>query len=190
MSERPIGQRTCLYQSAELQSVLDNMADQAAHYVKDRSRVVVVGILRRGVPLSEMLQSRLLEAYPALPLEMMQLKIKRYADDLTLLHPNTQLTEKPEQAALNLAGATVLVVDDVIYQGYSMLRAVEYLAQKQAAEIRTAILVDRGVKKIPITTDIVGVRLDVAPTNIIECNVPPFEPDFRIEVVQPIQGQR
>ena len=67
-------------------------------------------------------------------------------------------------------GRTVLVVDDVMYRGHSMLRAVEYLACKQPAEIRTVVLVDRGAAKLPVRTDIVGMRLDVAPSDIIECN--------------------
>jgi pyrimidine operon attenuation protein/uracil phosphoribosyltransferase len=66
-----------------------------------------------------------------------------------------------------------------------MLRAIEYLATKQAAEIRTIVLVDRGANKLPVRTDIAGVRLDVAPGNIIECNVPPYEADFKIDLLQP-----
>jgi pyrimidine operon attenuation protein/uracil phosphoribosyltransferase len=95
------------------------------------------------------------------------------------------LTEDPTHAALSLEGCTVLVVDDVMYRGHSMLRAVEYLACKQPAEIRTVVLVDRGAAKLPIRTDIVGVRLDVAPSDVIECNVPPYEAAFRIDLLQP-----
>ena len=77
------------------------------------------------------------------------------------------------------------MVDDVMYQGYSMLRAVEYLARKQPAEIRTVVLADRGAAKLPVRIDVTGMRLDVAPGDIIECNVPPYEPDFRIDLCQP-----
>ncbi|OYW23658.1 MAG: phosphoribosyltransferase, partial [Hydrogenophilales bacterium 12-63-5] len=34
-------------------------------------------------------------------------------------------------------------------------------------------------------SDIVGVRLDVAPPDVIECNVPPYEAGFRIDLLQP-----
>jgi pyrimidine operon attenuation protein/uracil phosphoribosyltransferase len=77
------------------------------------------------------------------------------------------------------------VVDDVMYHGHSMLRAVDYLARRQPAEIRTVVLVDRGASKLPVRTDIVGVRLDIAPPDIIECNVPPYEASFRIDLLQP-----
>ena len=66
-----------------------------------------------------------------------------------------------------------------------MLRAIEYLAAKNAEEIRTVALVDRGASKLPVRCDITGVRLDIAPGDIIECNVPPYEAEFKIEVLQP-----
>lgn len=182
----PQGDRTCLYSSMQLQDVVDAMAWQASGFLRGKERVVMVGILRRGAPLAEMLHTRLTHQYGMTNITMMHLKIKRYADDLTLLHPETKLTENPEHSSLDLSGATVLVVDDVMYHGHSMLRAVEYLATRQAAEIRTIVLVDRGANKLPVRTDIAGVRLDVAPGSIIECNVPPYEADFKIDLLQPL----
>lgn len=185
MEARPSGHRTCLYNTAQLDAVLDNMAQQAAGLLALKQRIMVVGILRRGAPLAAMLHARLSSHLRRTDIALMNLHIKRYADDLTLLHPQTELIEAPEQAALDLTGVTVVVVDDVMYRGHSMLRAVEYLAQKQAAEIRTVVLVDRGATRLPVRSDIVGVRLDVAPTDIIECNVPPYETEFKIELLQP-----
>ena len=115
----------------------------------------------------------------------LDLQVKRYADDLTLLHPQTQLTEQAQHAALDLRGYTVLVVDDVLYTGHSLLKVVEYLARKQPAVIRVACLVDRVTTHLPVHADVVGALLGIAPPDIIECHVPPYEPDFRIELVQP-----
>jgi pyrimidine operon attenuation protein/uracil phosphoribosyltransferase len=179
------GERFCLYDTAQLDAVLDHMAWQAAGLLTGREHVVVVGILRRGVPLANMLQQRLARDFRIPDLTRVDLKVQRYADDLTLLHPETKLTEAPQHAGLDLTGKTLLVVDDVMYKGYSMLRTVEYLAGKGASEMRTAVLVDRGAAKLPVRTDIVGIRLDVAPNDIIECNVPPYETEFRIDVLRP-----
>lgn len=179
------GIRTCLYNTAQLDAVLDDMARQAAGLLTGSTQVMIVGILRRGAPLAEMLHAKLVKNFHLSHLSLMHLQIKRYADDLTLLHPETKLTENPEHVSLDLSGVTVLVVDDVMYRGHSMLRAVEYLAKKQPLEIRTVVLVDRGAAKLPVRTDIVGVRLDVAPPDIIECNVPPYEPTFKIDLLQP-----
>ncbi|MGV3581083.1 MAG: phosphoribosyltransferase family protein [Methylophilus sp.] len=185
MDFSPVGMRTCLYETAQLDAVLDSMAWQAAGFLTAKKRIMIVGILRRGAPLAEMLHARLVRDFNLPKIDLIHLQIKRYADDLTLLYPDTKLTETGEQASLDLTDVSVLVVDDVMYHGHSMLRALEYLARKQAAEIRTAVLVDRGANKLPIRVDIAGVRLDVAPTDIIECNVPPYEPEFKIELLKP-----
>ncbi|MDO9366061.1 MAG: phosphoribosyltransferase family protein [Methylotenera sp.] len=181
----PLGDRTCLYQTAQLDAVLDQMAWQAAGFLTAKEHIMIVGILRRGAPLAEMLHARLMRNFKLARMDLMNLQIKRYADDLTLLYPETKLTENNQHASLDLTNTTVLVVDDVMYRGHSMLRAVEYLARKQAAEIRTAVLVDRGANKLPVRIDIAGVRLDVAPTDIIECNVPPYETEFKIDLLKP-----
>jgi pyrimidine operon attenuation protein/uracil phosphoribosyltransferase len=183
--KKPAGRRTCLYDTAQLDVIVDDMARQAAGLLTGRTRVAIVGILRRGAPLADRLHARLADVYGVRGCVRLDLQIKRYADDLTLLYPETALTENPAHAAIELADHTVLVVDDVLYRGHSMLRAVQYLAGRQPAEIRTAVLVDRGATKLPVRTDITGVRLDVAPSDVIECNVPPFEANFRIDLLQP-----
>jgi len=188
--DRSDHQRTCLYDGAQLQAKLGDMARQAAGLLTARSDVMLVGIRRRGVPIAEMLRERLERDFGFARLPMLTLHIKRYADDLTLMHPETQLVEDPAHATLDLQGKTVLVVDDVVYQGHSMLRAVDYLARKRPAEIRTVVLVDRDVSRLPVRTDIVGTRLDVAPGDIVECNVPPFEPEFRIDLCKPLGSDR
>lgn len=185
METKPLGNRVCLYNTTQLGAVLDTMALQVAGLLTGKERIMVVGILRRGAPLAEMLHRRLASHFNLANLPLMNLHIKRYADDLRLLHPETKFTESPEHVALDLSGVTVVVVDDVMYRGHSMLRAVEYLARKQAEEIRTLVLVDRGATKLPVRSDIAGVRLDVAPTDIIECNVPPYEATLRIDLLQP-----
>ena len=185
MDQRPAGQRTCLYNSQQLAQVLDKMSLELAGLLSGKPDILLVGVLRRGAPLAEMLQQRLLKLMPQASLTLMNLQIKRYSDDLKLLHPDTKLTETAEQTTLDLAGRTVVVVDDVMYRGHSTLRAVEYLAAKHADELRTVVLVDRGVTLLPIRSDVTGVRLDVAPGDIIECNVPPYETEFKIELLQP-----
>ncbi len=183
--DKPQGQRTCLYSTSDLDAVLADMARQTAGLLTGRKQIAIVGLLRRGAPLAEMLRDRLARDYGLSNLPLYKLHVKRYADDLTLLHPETELTVSAEQAALDLTNATVMVVDDVLYRGHSLLKAVEYLAGKNPLEIRTVVLVDRGVTLLPIRADITGMRLDVAPQDIIECNVPPYEPEFRIDLLRP-----
>ena len=51
--------------------------------------------------------------------------------------------------------------------------------------IRAAVLADRCVAQLPVHADIVGIRLQVAPGDVVECNVPPYEDELRIELLRP-----
>ena len=181
--------RSCLYDRAELESLLDAMALQAARLLRGRRRVAVIGILRRGAPLADRLTERLVRDHGLERPLRLDLRVKRYADDLTLLHPETELTEPAPDAVPELNGWTLLVVDDVLYTGHSLLKVIDYLARQQPAEIRVAVLADRVAATLPIAADVVGARLQIAPAGIIECQVPPYEDDFRIELLQPQRVQ-
>jgi len=182
----PEGQHTTLYDTPALERVLDAMAVAlAARLQAVAGGVTLVGVRRRGAPLADGLLARLQRLLPGADMARLDLLIKRYADDLTLLHPQTQLTEQPEHADIDLAGRRVVVVDDVLYQGFSLNKAVQYLLAKGGREILTVVLVDRVCATLPLHADVAGLRLQVAPGHIVECHVPPFEPTFQVVLVQP-----
>lgn len=181
----PEAGQTTIYDSAQLERVLDAMAARLAALLQGAGPVTLVGVRRRGAPLADWLLARL---PTGAAIERLDLLIKRYADDLTLLHPQTQLTETGGQADLDLAGRTAVVVDDVLYQGHSLNKAVQYLLSKGAERILTAVLVDRVCATLPIHADVAGLRLQVAPGQIVECHVPPFEPILQIVLVQPAKA--
>lgn len=176
------GTHFCLYSTAELQAVLDDMARQAHALLPPDHPLALIGILRRGQPLAAMLQSRLCALRNVSDIPLFPLKVKRYADTLELLHADTALEENPALAAVDLEHTALLVVDDVLWQGHSLLRTCAWLARIGAREVRTAVLVDRCVGKQPVHADVTGIRLQIAPDDVIECNVPPYESEFRIEV--------
>ncbi len=183
MKAEPTGRRLLLYDAKELELVLQDMARQAALLLPP-DQGILVGILRRGEPLARMLQQRLAQLTGRAERPLYALKVKRYADDLSILHRQTQLTDNPELAALDLSATPLLVIDDVLYEGHSLLRTCGYLAQLGARQVLTAVLVDRHAGRQPIRADIVGIHLQVAPEDVVECNVPPYEREFRIEVAR------
>ncbi|WP_396430140.1 phosphoribosyltransferase family protein [Limnohabitans sp.] len=177
--------RICLYNTAELNVVMDNMARQTMALLPGDKPVAVVGVLRRGAPLGDMLTERMVRLHGLKPPLRLDLLVKRYADDLRLLHPDTLLTEQAQHAALDLTGHTVLLVDDVLYTGHSVLKVLPYLLQKKPACIKLVCLANRCTTRLPVHADVVGVQLAVAPDDIVECHVPPYEAKFEIELVKP-----
>lgn len=170
------------YQSDELDDVIARMARRVHGLIPDPATLVVVGILRRGAPLADRLCAQLRALWHIERIARLDLDIKRYADDLTLLFPQTRMRGTPDADAADLARRRVLLVDDVLYEGHSMLRAVGWLAQRGAAEVRTAVLVDRGCARLPLKADVAGLRLEVAPLQIVDVHVPPYETEFEIHI--------
>lgn len=154
---------------------LDAMADQIAAALDDE--LAVIGILRRGGPLASQLHSRLEARFDrSLPID--ELKLKRYSDDLKLLHERPDLQEADLDAAL--ADRSVLVVDDVLYTGHTLFRAAAHLDGLGAGSIHPAVLCSRGGNEVPIHADFVGAQLDVGPGNIIEVHAPPYENEWGV----------
>jgi len=170
-----------LYDAAALAPVIDDMARQAL-LLLDGTPTVLLGMLRRGVPLADRLLAAMQARQPDVAVRRLDVKVKRYADTLELLHPDTALEAPPDSA---LAGCRVIVVDDVLYQGYSLFRVFEWLRAEQAADVHAAVLVDRQRHRLPVRADIVGLTLKIAPNDVIECNVPPYEADFAVDLWRP-----
>jgi pyrimidine operon attenuation protein/uracil phosphoribosyltransferase len=76
----------------------------------------------------------------------------------------------------------VLLVDDVLYTGRSVRAALDALMDLgRPRAIRLAVLVDRGLRELPIQADFVGLRADTEPHHIVHVRL--LEDDGIDEVV-------
>ncbi|HJU40730.1 MAG TPA: phosphoribosyltransferase family protein [Tahibacter sp.] len=178
--------RYCLYDADDLHAVIESMARQTVALL-DATPTTLLGLLRRGAPLAQRLAEAVRRLAPDADLACADLLVKRYADNLELLYPQTHLEAAPD---LVLRGRRVIVVDDVLYQGLSLFRVFEWLRTQEAAAAHAAVLVDRQRYVVPIRADIVGVTLKIAPGDVIECNVPPYETEFAIDLWRPGAGDQ
>lgn len=174
-----------LYDENELKAVIDSMARQTLALC-DTTPTTLLGMLRRGAPLAQRLAAAVRTYVPDADITCADLLVKRYADNLELLHPQTHLEAAPD---LVLRGHRVIVVDDVLYQGHSLFRVFEWLRTQEVAAIHAAVLVDRQRHLVSVHADVVGVTLKIAPDDVIECNVPPYEQDFAIDLWRPRLSQ-
>lgn len=128
-----------------------------AHEILERNGgvddVVLVGIHRRGVPLAERLGSLTSEIEGA-EVPIGHLDIAFYRDDVGLRRPDDiSSTSFP----FDVAGKTVVLVDDVLFTGRTVRAAIDALVDfGRPAEVQLAVLVDRGHRELPIKADFVG----------------------------------
>ena len=137
-----------------------------AHEILERnhgsSDLILVGIHTRGVLVARRLGAAI-ESIEGKAVPIGQLDIGLYRDDLDT-RPKTRIgkTEVPHE----LDGATLILVDDVLYTGRTIRAALDAVTDLgRPARIQLAVLVDRGHRELPIRADYVGKNL---PTSLEE----------------------
>ena len=119
--------------------------------------LALVGIQRRGVPLARRIADAIRDN-EGVEVPVGALDITFYRDDLSLVaqQPVVKGTDLP----FDLNGATVVLVDDVLYTGRTIRAAMDALVDfGRPQSIQLAVLVDRGHRELPIRADYVGKNL-------------------------------
>jgi pyrimidine operon attenuation protein/uracil phosphoribosyltransferase len=122
--------------------------------------LVLVGIQRRGVDLARRLKTLLDARLPA-PVVLGQLDINLYRDDWSSLGitPAISHTEIPAE----VEGASVILVDDVLYSGRTTRAALEAILDfGRPRRVELLVLIDRGHRELPIQADYVGKRVNTS----------------------------
>ena len=132
-----------------------------ARQVKDAlasvDNVALVGIYSGGAWLADRLAAELdVEG------RLGYIDVSFYRDDYAEKGLPTDV--KPSQIPFDVDGATILLVDDVLYTGRTTRAAInELFDYGRPARIMLAALVDRGERELPIAADFVAHTLALAP---------------------------
>ncbi|MCU1438535.1 MAG: bifunctional pyr operon transcriptional regulator/uracil phosphoribosyltransferase [Naasia sp.] len=150
-------------QQADISRALTRIAHEILESNRGPEGLVVLGIPTRGVELADRVAGLLTEfaGVPAWSCPVGSLDVTMYRDDLGR-NPvrGTAPTRIPDAG---IDGATVVLVDDVLYSGRTIRAALDALADiGRPAAVRLAVLVDRGHRQLPIRPDFVGKNLPSA----------------------------
>lgn len=165
----------------DVRRTVTRLASQVVEKARgDLSKLVLLGIYTRGVPLAQLLaaQIKLLEQNPV---PTGALDITFYRDDLDQIGPRT-----PNQTSLpvDLSGKTVVLVDDVIYSGRTIRAAMNAVSDHGRPEaIWLLVLIDRGHRQLPIHPDFVGRTLPTAREEEVKVYLQPIDPQDSVELV-------
>jgi pyrimidine operon attenuation protein / uracil phosphoribosyltransferase len=139
-----------LLESDEIARVIARLAHQILEPDDAQRGVVLIGIRRGGEALAQRLAAeieRISGRSPAVGF----LNINLYRDD-RVIH------EMPEsQIPVDISEKLVVVIDDVLYTGRTIRAALDAVTDLgRPAAIRLCVLVDRGLRELPIQADYVG----------------------------------
>ena len=126
------------------------------------SSLAVVGIHRRGAVLAQRLRDLVAELVGE-PIPLGDIDISFYRDDLNLRSGGDHPVVHASHIEFPLEGATVVLVDDVLYTGRTARAGIDALFDYgRPARVQLAVMADRGHRELPIRPDYVGKNLPTA----------------------------
>ena len=142
--------------SAKPHRALTRIAFEIVEKNKGAEHLLLAGVKTRGIYLAQRIAAKLGEVEGKAP-PVLELDVTPWRDDV----PRTD-APLPDLDP-RIAGATVLIVDDVLYTGRTVRAAIEAISHRGRAErIQLAVLVDRGHRELPLRPDYIGKNLPTA----------------------------
>ncbi len=153
-----------------------------AHEIVEKNHgcdgLVFIGLRTRGVPLAMRIAAGI-KRFEGVEIPVGTLDINLYRDDIFSL--DWQPTVLPTVMPTDIAGKSIILVDDVLYTGRSIRAAMDALIDfGRPRSIQLAVLVDRGHRELPIRADYVGKNMPTAMDEEVEVRLK--EVDGRDEV--------
>jgi pyrimidine operon attenuation protein/uracil phosphoribosyltransferase len=146
-----MSRHTVIFDHATMARKLRRIAHQLLEEHHREESLVLVGVAPRGALLAQRLAERLLAIAPELHIDLAELRLDK---------------DHPHAAPVNISidrealhDRVVVLVDDVLMSGRTLMHAAAYLVQVPLKKLTTVVLVDRRHRTFPIRADIVGLTL-------------------------------
>src|SRR5262245_30126074 len=140
----------------DLQRAIWRMAHEIIERNHGLERVEVVGLQTGGVVVADWL-AEALHTIEQVRLEVGTLDVAFYRDDIGI---RPVLPEAVTHIPFDLDGKIVVLVDDVLFTGRTIRAALNALNDYgRPRAVQLAVMVDRGLRELPIRPDYVGKNL-------------------------------
>jgi pyrimidine operon attenuation protein/uracil phosphoribosyltransferase len=170
-----------LMNADEVRGTLETLADQIVSTNAGRP-VVLLGIQRRGIPMSQRMAKRIALQTGFTP-QMGILDINLYRDDLTKVatQPIVRRTEIPA----DIDDKDVILVDDVLYTGRTAGAALRALIDfGRMRSIQLAVFVDRGHRELPVEANYIGKKITTKDNEVVEVRLQEVDGEDAIYVME------
>jgi pyrimidine operon attenuation protein/uracil phosphoribosyltransferase len=154
-----------LMSARQIDRIIARLAHQILEPDDAQDGVVVIGIRRGGEQLARRLAAKIEEISSFKPgLGFLNINLYR-DDDVARALPESEIHE-------DLTGKVVIIVDDVLYTGRTVRSALDAVTDLgRPRTIRLAVLIDRGLRELPVQGDYVGRKISTTRDEHVEVNI-------------------
>lgn len=140
--------QTLVLNAQQISQKIQRMAWEIYEQNYRDKKIIVAGIAERGFVLAKKIANILLD--------ISEIEVKIVSVQLNKDNP----LETPIQVEeVDFKNQTVVLVDDVLKSGKTLMYGSQYFMQKPIKKLTTAVLIDRNYKRYPIKADVVGLSL-------------------------------
>ena len=142
--------KTLILNARQIQQRIDRIAYQLYENYYEEKEIIMAGIAKNGYGLAERIAVKIQEISP--------IKVKLAE---IIVNKKSPLSEKvkidlPEK---ELKDKVVIVVDDVLESGRTMMYGIDPFLKYSVKRLATVVLVNRDHRSFPIKADFVGISL-------------------------------
>ncbi len=142
--------KTIILNQAQISQRINRIAYQVYEDNVDEQEIIVAGIVKSGFVFAEKMVTVLKKISP-LKIQLIEVVINK--------HGQTKKEITLSLSTEQLQGKVIVLVDDVLNSGKTMMYALRPFLNADIKKIRTVVLVDRNHKRYPIAADFVGMSL-------------------------------
>ena len=162
----------------EIGRTLQRLAHEIVEKSNGTKDLALVGVRRRGVPLSHRL-AKLIGDFAHATVPVGTLDISLYRDDLSTI--GAQPVLESTHIEFPVDGRDVVIVDDVLYTGRTVRAAMNGLFDLgRPRRIRLCVLIDRGHRELPVEATFVGRAVQTSDQEMVEVRLRESDGEERV----------
>jgi pyrimidine operon attenuation protein / uracil phosphoribosyltransferase len=177
-----MSERTVL-DGEQVRRALNRIAHEIVEKNPESGGLALVGVHTRGAVISRRVHAMVGELTGA-EVPLGDIDISFYRDDLESREPRDAPVVHASHLDFELAGRTVVLVDDVLYTGRTVRAGIEALFDYGRPDrVQLAVLADRGHRELPIRPDYVGKNLPTSPEERVQVRLEEVDGEDEVNII-------
>ena len=136
----------------QINKIVKRIAYQIHEKNNNESHIFLIGVHKNGFTLAELINKEL-KLISNAAVKLYKLKINK---------KNPLKKPELEIDLIKLKNKSVVLIDDVLNSGKTLIYAVKYILDVPLSNFNTTVLIDRNHKKFPIKIDFKGISLSTS----------------------------